>query len=75
MDGECYTTAQLKTWNTLNYEEEMGQILGLLQTPGQQLTSILENSGGRSLTSLLHSANRQTVTLLEQYLSDQDKDS
>jgi len=56
----------------LNYDKEMGEVLGLLQTPAQQLTGILENSGGRTLVNLLDNANRQTTMLLEQYLKDQE---
>ena len=57
----------------LDYDTEMGQVLGILQAPAQQLTTSLENSGGRPLTSLLDQASRATTDLLEQYLKDHEK--
>ena len=57
----------------LKYDKEMGEVLGLLGTPAQQLVGILENSGGSKLVSLLDSVSRETTALLEQHLRDQEK--
>ena len=56
----------------LDFDKEMGQVLGLLAAPAQQLTGILENSGARKLTSLLDNASRGTTDLLSQYLKDKN---
>ena len=71
--NECYTNKGLRDWMKLKYDQEMGEVLGLLATPGQELVSILGNSGGSKLVSLLDSASRETSALLEQYLRDQEK--
>ena len=71
--NECYTEKRLKEWMKLKYDKEMGEVLGLLGTPAQQLVAILENSGGSKLVSLLDSVSRETTALLEQHLRDQEK--
>jgi len=71
--NECYTEKRLKEWMKLKYDKEMGEVLGLLGTPAQQLVGILENSGGSKLVALLDSVSRETSDLLEQHLKDQQK--
>jgi len=74
IEGDCFTPQQIRAWTKLKFDQEMGEVLGVLQSTPQQLVGILDKIP-RETVSLLGSAQTETSLILEQYIRDSNDDS
>ena len=74
IQGECFSPEQIRQWNKINYEKEIGEILGMLEMTPRQLLGSLDQIP-KSTVNLLTQISGETTLILDQWIRDQDDKS